>query len=81
MEELSKISADVVCPCDKRVVTTIPLNLKDKNEYTCQGCLKKVGVFIKTKTALITEPMDHTMLDDVNFVAEIQEIARRQNDI
>lgn len=81
MEELSKVTTDVFCPCDKRVVTTIPLNLKDKNEYTCQGCLKKIAVFIETRTALITEPMDKTMLDDANFIAEVQEIARKQNDL
>ena len=81
MEEISKISADVVCPCDKRVVTTIPLSLKEKNEYICQGCTKKVSVFIESKTAIATEPMDMTLLDDAKFIAEIQEIARKQNDL
>jgi transposase-like protein len=81
MEEISKISTDVICPCDKRIVTTIPLNLKEKNEYICQGCTKKVSVFIETKTAIATEPMDETLLDDVKFIEEIKEIVKQQDDL
>jgi len=32
--ELAKITADVVCPCDKKVQTTIPIQMNIDNSYT-----------------------------------------------
>jgi hypothetical protein len=56
--ELKKISADVTCPCDKKVQMTIPINMNEDNFYTCSQCNKKVTVLVETKTALRTDPID-----------------------
>ena len=33
--ELRKITADVVCPCDQKVQTTIPVEMNRENSYVC----------------------------------------------
>lgn len=63
-KEKQKQSTIVVCPCDRKIETTIPINLDKQNSYICPGCDKKVSVFVETKTALSTEPVD---MVDVNL--------------
>jgi len=71
MEEISKITTRVVCPCDRALVKNLPISLHKKNEYVCDGCNKKISVLVETKTALATEPMDETLLDDNKFLNEV----------
>jgi hypothetical protein len=52
----SKQQATVVCPCDRNVETTIPININGDNTYKCPGCMKNISVYITTKTALTTTP-------------------------
>lgn len=72
MEEISKITTRVVCPCDRGIVTELPISLHRKNEYTCTGCDKKISVIIEPKTALATEPMDETLLDNKMFIQDLE---------
>ena len=58
IEQQLKQQATVVCPCDRNVETTIPININGENRYKCPGCLKDVTVFVSTKTALATTPTD-----------------------
>jgi len=76
LEEISKITAEVICPCDLRYTQNIPISLKAKNEYVCGGCKKKISVLIEPKTALMTEPMNGTLLDDPDFVKTIPGIEK-----
>ena len=76
LEEISKITTEVVCPCDLRYTQNIPVSLKSKNEYVCGGCKKKISVIIEPKTALMTEPMNATLLDDPDFIKLIPGIER-----
>lgn len=55
--ELKKITADVVCPCDKKVQTTIPIEMNIDNSYICSQCSKRIGVIVETKTVLKTDPI------------------------
>lgn len=55
--ELKRITADVVCPCDKKVETTIPIDMNGDNSYICSQCEKKVGVIVTCKTVLKTDPI------------------------
>jgi hypothetical protein len=55
--ELRKITADVVCPCDKKVQTTIPIDMSSDNSYICSQCNKKIGVILDVKTVLKTDPI------------------------
>lgn len=72
MEEISKVTTRVICPCDRGIVAEIPISLHNKNEYTCAGCSKKISVIIEPKTALATEPMDETLLDNKDFIVELE---------
>ena len=79
MEEISKVTADVICPCDRRTITSLPLSLHSKNEYTCQGCNKRIAVVLEPKTALITEPMNTTSLEDPEFLENLKKIIVTEN--
>lgn len=81
LEAISKISTNVECPCDRKVVQNIPVSLNSKTQYTCTGCLKKITVFIEPKTALATDPIDVTSLDDPEFIQSIAETLEKQKDV
>jgi hypothetical protein len=82
LEQLSKITLPIVCPCDKGIVTDVPINLQGDNEYICRGCDKKAVVLIQTKSALVTEPMNTTSLDDPEFVRKIEKLMKEnKNDL
>ena len=72
LEEISKISTLVACPCDRRIITEQPIDINGENTYMCEGCNKKIGILIQPKTVLLTEPLDQTLLDDPNFIAKLQ---------
>lgn len=72
MEEISKITTTVVCPCDRALLKNLPISLHKKNEYVCDGCNKKISVILEPKTALMTEPMDSTLLEDKDFLRDIE---------
>lgn len=55
--ELKRITADVVCPCDKKVESTIPIDMSTENAYTCSQCQKRIGVILDVKTVLKTDPL------------------------
>lgn len=76
---LEKITAEVVCPCDKKIVTRIPLSLTEKNYYNCGGCNKKISVILEPRTALATEPQDETYLDDPEFIKQVNNLLQNQN--
>jgi hypothetical protein len=81
METLAQVTVDVLCPCDKQVPTTLPLSLRKKNEYICSGCNKKVSVILEPKTALTTEPMNSTLLDDVQFINKIEKLTEIKENV
>jgi len=58
LQEQSKQKATVICPCDRGIETTIPINVNGENKYKCPGCIKDITVFVTTKTALATTPTD-----------------------
>lgn len=75
LEEISKVTTVVTCPCDRGIKTSLPLSLHKKNDYICSGCDKKISVLIETRTALATEPLDRTQLDDPAFIQAVEKIA------
>jgi hypothetical protein len=79
LEEISKVTTVVTCPCDRALKTSLPLSLHKKNDYMCAGCNKKISVIIETKTALATEPMNQTQLDDPTFIQAIEQIAEKNS--
>ena len=58
---LSKISAEITCPCDRNVKALVPINLDERNEYSCPGCEKTIHVIPDFKTALVTTPVSETI--------------------
>lgn len=58
---LSKITAEVSCPCDRNVKALVPINLDERNEYRCPGCEKTIHVIPNFKTALVTTPVSQTV--------------------
>lgn len=78
MEEISKITTTVVCPCDRALKKDIPISLHKKNEYMCEGCNKKISIILEPKTALLTEPMDRTLLDDKEFLKEVEQKVKEE---
>jgi DNA-directed RNA polymerase subunit RPC12/RpoP len=80
--ELRRITADVVCPCDKKVQTTIPLDMSTDNSYICAQCSKKVGVIVDIKTVLKTEPMQEDPLKNPQILKNVEEVLKdpRHND-
>jgi hypothetical protein len=80
--ELRKISVDVVCPCDKKAQTTIPLDMNTDNSYICSQCAKKVGVILDVKTVLKTEPIQEDPLRNPQIIKDVEEALKdpRHND-
>lgn len=64
---LSQQGMDVACPCDRRVKAFVPISLSGRNEYTCPGCDKTISVYIEPKTALVTTPVDTSILNDLKL--------------
>lgn len=71
--ELAKITADVVCPCDKKVQTTIPIQMNIDNSYTCSQCSKRIGVILNVKTVLKTEPLQQDPLVNPIVAKNVEE--------
>lgn len=71
--ELAKITADVVCPCDKKVQTTIPIQMNVDNAYTCSQCSKRIGVILDVKTVLKTEPLQQDPLVNPIVAKNVEE--------
>jgi hypothetical protein len=71
--ELKKITADVTCPCDKKVQTTIPIDMNGDNSYICAQCEKRVGVIVETKTVLKTDPILKDPLLDKEVLTTFEE--------
>ena len=68
-----KITADVVCPCDKKVETTIPIDMNGDNSYICSQCDKKIKVIVTTKTFLKTDPISQDPLLDEKVLKNFDE--------
>jgi hypothetical protein len=66
LEESTKQQLTVVCPCDKNIQSTIPIDVNRENKYICQGCNKQISVFLEAKTALSTTPILTNPLDNLN---------------
>lgn len=60
--QLSKITANVTCPCDKKIKSEIQIDVNGDNTYQCGECYKKIGVLVETKTVLKTDPITHDPL-------------------
>jgi hypothetical protein len=71
--ELAKITADVVCPCDKKVQNRIPIEMNVDNSYTCSQCNKRIGVIVDVKTTLKTEPLEQNPLADPLVIKNVEE--------
>lgn len=71
--ELAKISADVICPCDKKVKTTIPIEMNSDNAYICAQCEKRVSVLLETKTFLKTDPIIEDPLKNPKIIQDVEE--------
>ena len=73
LAELNKNSADVVCPCDAKVQTRIPIDMSSENSYMCSQCNKKVKVIIDIKTALKTDPISDDPLSNPALLKDVEE--------
>ena len=71
--ELKKITVDVTCPCDKKVQTTIPIEMNSDNSYICGQCDKRIRVLLETKTVLKTDPILVDPLKDPDLLHIVQE--------
>jgi len=71
--ELRKITADVVCPCDQKVQTTIPVEMNRENSYVCGQCNKRVGILIDLKTVLKTDPIIDDPLKNSEILKNVNE--------
>jgi hypothetical protein len=56
-KEKSKQVTQVICPCDRKIASTVPVNINTSNSYKCPGCDKQISIFVETKTALATQPI------------------------
>jgi hypothetical protein len=74
--ELKKITADVICPCDRKVQTTIPIDMNSDNSYICGQCSKKVKVLIDVKTVLKTDPVIEDPLKNPQFLKNVNEVLK-----
>jgi hypothetical protein len=71
--ELKKITADVVCPCDKKVESTIAIEMDKDNSYICGQCNKRIGVILDVKTALKTDPIAENPLQSPQLISAVEE--------
>lgn len=71
--ELKKITADVVCPCDKKVQSTIAIEMDRDNSYICGQCNKRIGVILDVKTALKTDPIAENPLQNPELISVVEE--------
>jgi hypothetical protein len=74
--ELKKITADVTCPCDRKVQTTIPIDMNSDNSYICGQCSKKVKVLIDVKTVLKTDPVIEDPLKNPQLLKNVNEVLK-----
>lgn len=74
--ELKKITVDVVCPCDKKVETTIPIEMNSENVYTCGQCNKKIKIILDAKTALKTDPLLEDPLKNPDLIEKFEEVLK-----
>lgn len=65
--ELSKSTAEVVCPCDESAKAMVPIYFDRKNTYKCQKCNKNVSIYVNLKTAIETIPVIDSPID---FITE-----------
>ena len=79
VESNSKQTTTVVCPCDRRIQTTIPIDINSENKYICQGCDKQISVFIETKTALSTEPATSNPLNSPILLEQLENIINKND--
>jgi hypothetical protein len=59
LQELSRQSMEVVCPCFKKIKEIIPIDLNSKNSYRCNDCGKTNSIVITAETAHTTEPVSN----------------------
>lgn len=71
-KENSKQVAQVTCPCDRKILSSIPININAPNSYSCPGCDKQISVFVETKTALSTQPIITDPLTSPIIIKEIE---------
>jgi hypothetical protein len=71
--ELKKITADVVCPCDKKVQSTIAIEMDNDNSYICGQCNKRIGVILDVKTVLKTDPIAANPLQNPELISAVEE--------
>lgn len=74
--ELKKIIADVVCPCDQKVQTTIPIDMNSDNSYVCGQCEKRVKILIDVKTVLKTDPVIGDPLKNPQLLKNVEEVLK-----
>lgn len=74
--ELKKITADVVCPCDKKVQSTIPIEMNTDNSYICGQCNKRISVLLEVKTALKTDPILEDPLKSPELLSTVEEVLK-----
>lgn len=72
-------SATVVCPCDKRINTTLPIKFNRDNTYECAGCKKDIVVNIELKTALITTPVSVNPIDTPLLEEHVKQLLAKNN--
>lgn len=74
-------SLTVICPCDRRVESTVPVKLNEENTYICQGCNKNIGIKIEGKTALLTTPLSVNPIDTPLLAEHVKQLLTSSNAI
>lgn len=64
IKEFSYQGLEVACPCNKKHIDFIPIRLNTPNMYRCGDCDKSVSVYINAETAMQTEPISNTDIND-----------------
>ena len=77
----SQQSLTVVCPCDRRVESTVTVKLNEDNTYVCQGCNKNIGIQIEAKTALLTTPLSVNPIDTPLLAEHVKQLLTSTNAI
>ena len=54
----SSQTINAICPCDKKEVQGVQIDLSSDNYYKCNSCKRNIKAIISTETALSTEPVD-----------------------